>query len=267
MDTVAWPVGTDRHDTLRGGLVLSLALHALLFLTAIFYTVLRPHWGGGWGSNWGGGEATRMGVVSSLPGVPLPVPMMATRTTLANENPGLYQSEPEPKPQPTTEHEVEIPKFQQEVKPEKAIRVNKRIQKEPLEMPDNAVPFGLGGRPLTGSTTFSNAAGDGSLSFGQGGFGDRYPWYVEAVRNRISNNWLLSTISASITSAPRVYVTFDILRDGTITNVETTQSSGVPEVDRSALRAVLASNPLGPLPPDFPGSRVSVRFYFDFRRR
>ena len=52
-----------------------------------------------------------------------------------------------------------------------------------------------------------------------------------------------------------------------MTNVDVTQSSGIPEVDRSALRAVLASNPLGPLPSDYSGSKVSVEFYFDFRRR
>ena len=90
---------------------------------------------------------------------------------------------------------------------------------------------------------------------------------MAAVRNRISNNWLLSVISPNILSAPRVYLNFDILRDGTITNVRVTESSGIPEVDRSALRAVLASNPLGPLPADYAGNKVTVEFYFDFHRR
>ena len=113
---------------------------------------------------------------------------------------------------------------------------------------------------------FVNSAGDGGLSFGEGNFGDRYSWYVSAVRNRISSNWLLSTISPSILTAPRVYLTFDISRDGTVTDVRINQSSGRPEIDRSALRAVLASNPLGPLPPDYSGDKVTVEFYFDFRR-
>jgi hypothetical protein len=29
----------------------------------------------------------------------------------------------------------------------------------------------------------------------------------------------------------------------------------------------LASNPVGPLPPGYSGDKVSVEFYFDFRRR
>jgi len=114
---------------------------------------------------------------------------------------------------------------------------------------------------------FTNSAGEGELNVATGGFGERYGWYVAAVRNRISTNWLLSTISPNILTAPRVYLTFDIRRDGSIENVQITQSSGIPEVDRSAMRAVLASNPLGPLPSDFSGSTVSVNFYFDFRRR
>ena len=116
-------------------------------------------------------------------------------------------------------------------------------------------------------TQIVSGAGEGGLSFGEGGdFGERYGWYVASVRNRISSNWLLSKISPSILRAPRLYMTFTILRDGSITNVEITQSSGLPEVDRSALRAVLASNSLPALPPDYPGNRVKVNLYFDFRR-
>jgi TonB family protein len=59
---------------------------------------------------------------------------------------------------------------------------------------------------------------------------------------------------------------FTILRDGSVTDVEVTQPSGLPEVDRSALRAVLASNPLPALPPDYSGNKVKVKLYFDFRR-
>jgi protein TonB len=192
--------------------------------------------------------------------------MLTSGSTLATQSPGLYQSEaPAKLEQPS--QAAEIPKFQQEAAPEKVVRVATRLQKEKVETPENAVPFGLGGRPALAYSQFVNAAGEGSLGFGDGNFGARYGWYVAAVRNRISSNWLLSTISPNILTAPRVYINFDILRDGTVTNVRITQSSGVPQVDRSALRAVLASNPLGPLPPDYAGDKVSVEFYFDFRRR
>jgi protein TonB len=253
-----------RRENLSGTVLLSLFLHGLLFVAAVAYTNLGLRSGSGWGKSWDVSNAMHVGAVSSLPGVPLPAPMVATLNTVATQNPGVYKSEPEPPPPLKAE---EIPKFQQEVKPEKVVRINKHIQKETVEPPPNAVPFGLGGSPTMTTGQMTNAAGQGDITIPGGNFGERYGWYVNAVRGRISANWLLSTISPNILAAPRVSLTFDILRDGTVNNAQITQSSGIPEVDRSALRAVLASNPLGPLPPDYSGNKVSVDFYFDFHRR
>jgi TonB family protein len=61
-------------------------------------------------------------------------------------------------------------------------------------------------------------------------------------------------------------VTFQILPNGTIANVQVLRSSGNPSVDYSARRAVLDSNPLERLPAGYGGSNVSVEFWFDFRR-
>ncbi len=266
METATLSLFFDRRESLRGTVLVSLSLHVLLFIAAAGYTAVGARIGGGWGGRWGSGGATRVGAVASLPGVPLPSPMQPTRGTLATQNPGLYQTEVKAELEPPPARE-EIPKFDKSVAPEKAIRVAKRLQKDVPPPPENAVPFGLGGQPTVTYTQFANAGGEGGLSFGDGGFGERYGWYVAAVRNRISANWLLATISPNIVTAPRVYVNFQIERDGTVDNVRIQQSSGIPEIDRSALRAVLASNPLGPLPRDYAGNRVSVEFYFDFHRR
>jgi len=256
----------DRREDLRGMLLLSVALHSLLFVLAITYTTVGRRVGGAWGRGWGGGGSARISTVASLPGVPLPAPLLTGRSATAVDSPGLYRTQPSTPREPEKTAE-QIPKFKEATRPERAERIAKRIQPQELDMPDHAVPFGLGGKPSFTYSQIVNAAGEGGIGFGEAGFGDRYSWYVNAVRNRISSNWLLSTISPHITRAPRVYLNFDILRDGTITNVRIVQSSGIPEVDRSALRAVLASTPLGPLPTDYSGSRVSVEFFFDFQRR
>jgi protein TonB len=256
----------ERRERLGGTLAISAVMHVLLFALLVGYTALGSPFGGSWGKNWGSGSSTRIGAVASLPGVPLPAPLLTTHNTVASDNPGLHQTEPEPKPEPAPKA-VQIPKFQSSTKPEKAERVNTHIQKEKPVEAENAVPYGLGGQPSMSYTQIVSGAGQGGLSFGEGGdFGERYGWYVASVRNRISGNWLLSTISPNILSAPRLYMTFTILRDGNVTDVEITQSSGMPEVDRSALRAVLASNPLPPLPADYAGNRVKVNLFFDFHR-
>jgi periplasmic protein TonB len=254
---------TEGRESLRGPLLASIGLHAGLSALMLGYGLV--HFGGeSWGNPWEKGSSLRVRAVSSLPGVPLPPPLEVTPNTVANQNPGLYQTQPViPLP---LEHAQEIPKFKDEIKPEQPKRINTRIQKQQLTPPPNAIPFGANGEPAISYSQAQTAAGEAGISIGQGDFGSRYGWYVAAVRSRVSSNWLLSTISPTLVSAPRVYVDFNIGRDGTITGTRLAQSSGIPEVDNSALRAVEASNPLGPLPSDYSGSSVAVSFYFDFHR-
>ncbi|HEV2424219.1 MAG TPA: TonB family protein [Terriglobia bacterium] len=261
--TMPYALPTEGRESLRRPLLASIGLHAAMSVLMLTYGLLR-FGRGEWGNPWEKGSSMRVHAVSSLPGVPLPTPLQVTPNTVANESKGLYQSQPIP-PLPL-EHAEEIPKFKDEVKPEQSKRVNTRIQKQQLTPPPNAVPYGENGQPAMSYSQAQAAAGDAGISFGQGNFGSRFGWYVAAVRSRVSSNWLLSTISPTLMSAPRVYVSFDIQRDGTIANIRLAQSSGMPDVDRSALRAVEASSPLGPLPSDYSGSSVSVSFYFDFHR-
>ena len=52
-----------------------------------------------------------------------------------------------------------------------------------------------------------------------------------------------------------------------VTNVQILQSSGNASVDTSAVRAIQSSNPVNPLPKRVSaGNKVSVEFWFDFRR-
>jgi protein TonB len=265
MSAATFPI-FDHRDSLRGPLVASIIFHVLLTLFGVVYAFWGSRLGKGWGQSLNTGSAVHVNTVASLPGVPLPTPHITTPNTVAVESPGLYKNEPVPKPPPTPAAE-KIPKFKEAIKaPKQKVLANKRIEKEQIEPPPNAVPYGQGGRPTMSYSSVATSSGEAGIAFGQQDFGERYGWYVQAVRNRVSSNWLLSTISPSLLSAPRVYVDFDVNRDGSISNARVTQSSGIPEVDRSALRAVLASNPLAPLPADYSGNKVSVEFYFDLKR-
>jgi len=164
-------IAMSRLDRLRGSLLVSAGLHVLLGALALGYTALSLGRGVGWGNPWAG-SSTQVNVVNSLPGIPLPAPLLATPNTLATENPGLYQKEPEPKPEPPKDAE-EIPKFQDSVKPNPTVNVNKRIQKETLPPPPNAIPTGEGGRPSTTYGQFVNDEGSGGLAFGDKMFGAR----------------------------------------------------------------------------------------------
>lgn len=255
-----------RRDNLRGTLLASIILHIVLFIVVVTYTMFHFNLGPG-DNTWGAKDATHVGAVTSLPGLPLPQPMVTTPSQVVTQNTGVTQTPPPPKEEVPPEA-TKIPKFKDAVKPEKLERINKRIHKEEYEPPPDTVDYGLRGAPSINYTQVVTTAGSGGVAMGEGNsFGQRYAWYVAAMRNRISSNWLMNTVSPNISTAPRTYMTFEIQRDGSITNVQITQSSGIPEVDRSALRAVLASSPLPALPVDYRNSSVNVQFYFDFHRQ
>jgi len=55
-------------------------------------------------------------------------------------------------------------------------------------------------------------------------------------------------------------------RNNSHVNIQILQSSGNASVDNSAVRAILGSSPLNPLPGEYSGNKVSVEFWFDFKR-
>jgi len=255
---------TYSPPSLKKTLVWSGALHFSLLLAVIVGNFHR-HAGDPWGGP--GGGAIRVGLVGNLAGVPLPRPEAQTVSRVVDETKGLHKSEPRQKEPETAAKQ--IPEFERN-KPQRYITRPSRVLEDETPPPSGAIPYGEGGGPSLPYTQFAMGAGTtGGLGLsgpGGGDFGGRFPAYVEAVRRRISGNWLQSTVDPSVRWAPRVVMTFKILRDGTITNIERSRSSGIESVDRSALRALLDSNPLAPLPPEYNGSFVTVEFWFDFRR-
>lgn len=255
-------------DDLKKPFVWSLGFHALLFSSLVASTLLS-HRGELWGGA-GGDNSVSVGLVASVPGVTLPRPEAVTTSRVVDETKGLYKSEPQPKPKEILPEEKTIPEFKKEKAPRYITRPSK-ILEDKTPPPTNAVPYGQGGSPALPYSSFAMNSGQtkGGMGFsgpGGGDFAGRFPSYVDGVRNRISSNWLQSTVDPSVPWAPRAMFTFQILRDGTVTNVQMTQSSGIRSVDNSALRAILSSSPVSALPSGYSGNSVSVEFYFDFRR-
>ncbi len=268
-----------RHDRERfdRGVLISLGLHFVLTLVVLFSPVLFPVYGdSSWGDR-GGGDGMSVSIVASISGVPLPAPAVVNDKAAANESEGFY----EPEPQPPTEPVPELPVVEAEPIPETTAPVETTPPPPPASRtpspaptpaepesppePTNAIPFGQGGRPsINYGQTGDEGSGVGAV--GEGTFGERYGSYVRAISQRISQNWLQGMVRGNVRNAPRIYISFDILRDGSITNVKITTGSGIASLDRSARRAVLASNPLGPLPSDFRGRSINVSFWFDYQR-
>lgn len=257
---------TQPDETLRRFILISVLLHLLLVAFATVSTFLSRS-----GENWGGpGGSITVGVVGSVPAIPLPRPEVESPNRVVDESKGLFKAEPQPKPKPEPDA-VPIPKFEKN-KPPKYVTRPSKVLENTTPPPTNAIPYGGGGTPSIPVTSFAMGAGTTEAGFsfsggvGGGDFASRFSWYVEAVQRRISGNWLQSTVDPSVAYAPRVEVTFTILRDGTITNLQILHSSNNYSVDSSALRAVKASSPLDRLPPQYSGSEVNVDFFFDYHR-
>ena|SRR5438105_10425228 len=252
----------EREDW-KGPFAWSAFLHACLFAGIAAYAIIV---GGQHGEDWGGavrGEALSATLVSSAR-VPLPANPVETQNVLANQSMGISVSPPpviqqEPQAVPIPEPEVKF-----KPKPPSVSRTRTPVLPPPE---DNQVPFGQGG-PVSGPYgTFSTNNAKGGFSFAGGGdFGSLYAWYVNVVRQKVAENWLKYEIDPNINAARRVYIVFDILRNGEPVNVQIEQSSGVPSLDQSAVRALQRIDSFGPLPPGYSGSKVSVEFWFDYKR-
>jgi protein TonB len=251
------------HDRWGRPLAWSAGLHVgvaffLLVYSAAFYGTSGATWGSG-----GGGEAIGATLVTTVPIAATPA---QTENVLANESKGLTKSQP--KIEEKEPDAIEIQGKNAKKKPKKEETATKTKAQPQPEEESNQVAFGEGG-PVSGPYgTFSAAGAKGGFGFtgGGGDFGTRFAWYVQAVQRTVSQNWLKYEIDPRITSAQRVYITFDISRDGHPSNVQVEQSSGVPSLDISAVRAIQRIDTFGPLPSEYSGSKVSVEFWFDYKR-
>ena len=250
------------HDKWGRNLAWSAGLHLAVAGSIILYAAVAS---GGKGSAWGaggGGDAMGVTLVSS---VPLPASTVQTQNVLANESKGITQSQP--KAEKKEPEAIPIPDKNAKIKPKPRSSAQQKPKPEEEEA-SNVVPFGEGG-PVSGPYGNFNAGGaKGGFGFtgGGGDFGSRYAWYVRVVQQKVSENWLKYEVDPGISDARRVYVTFDIVRDGHPTNVQIEQSSGVPSLDQSAVRALQRIDTFGPLPPDYSESKVSVEFWFDYKK-
>lgn len=207
-----------------------------------------------------------VGIVQSI-GLNLPRPELTTQTKIASESKGLGQTEvaktETKEPEPPDPAAFEITEKKKEPK-----RQERPVKKAPPQIaqtapPPEVVPFGEGGTPGFTYSQFSGSAGSGGIGVGEGAFGARYGWYVRQIRDIVSSNWQKNMVDPGVRSAPRVYIQFEIQRDGSVANEFVKESSNIPSLDRSGLRAIRASR----FPP-LPGgeTRLVVEFYFEYSR-
>ena len=87
-----------------------------------------------------------------------------------------------------------------------------------------------------------------------------YSYYVRQMFGRVFQNWQRVPVRGTAFTIIR----FTIMRDGRLQDIQVEESSGVPQLDRAASRAVYLSDPLPPLPQSYPRDRVGVHLRFEY---
>lgn len=111
----------------------------------------------------------------------------------------------------------------------------------------------------TGTAGIGTAPGVGKAGV-MGLEGGPFPFsdYLERMIGLIGKRWQRPQTGAE----PSATVYFIIDRNGRVRDVEISEPSGIGAFDRAALRAVLESSPLPPLPPGYSGQWLGVHLAF-----
>lgn len=92
-----------------------------------------------------------------------------------------------------------------------------------------------------------------------------FAYYLYMLQNRIQQNWTAPYQNIDQTHESTI-ISFQILRDGSITNLSIDKSSGKSIWDRSAQRAIESLRQLPPLPEDYPEEILTVHVEFEVHR-
>jgi TonB family protein len=131
----------------------------------------------------------------------------------------------------------------------------------PVPQAGPALPGGAGGPPGPAQPGIGAAGGTGVFSTDIADA--QLAWYRAAVVASLQSRWIRPVLEG-VRGTLSVTVTFEVDRDGTVRNAAVEVSSGVPSLDRSALRAVEESSPLPPLPSGWGQPPFAARFEFRF---
>jgi hypothetical protein len=130
-------------------------------------------------------------------------------------------------------------------------------------------PIG-GGGPVQGSG--GHGGGGGGRGTAYGGIemltdpqGVDFQSYLERVYYTVKRNWF-AVMPGSVELGEKgiVYLTFKIYRNGSVPAEEPIieRNSGKEPLDRAAFSSVRASSPFEPLPPQFPGPYIELRYRY-----
>jgi periplasmic protein TonB len=249
----------EQPDRLSGWLIGSLSLHIAFASALIWYTVAGPGKAVQWGSPTGGG----FGAVAVNPVARIPLPSNAgPQNPVANDTKSMVptpppKAKPQPKAQPKQPDETAIALKGRAAKERpKPYSAPNKFREQQKDLPNQV--YNSAGQALS-SPMYAKPGGGGVGVGDNSPFGTQFGWYAERLMAQVGQHWQTAGLDPRSHAAS---VVFTIRRDGSVTGVRLSQSSGNMAMDLSAQRAIFESQPFAPLPPQFPRNEATVELKF-----
>jgi len=246
-------------NRMADGFAGSFVLHGVITAVLLGWTLIH-HSSENWGDSTNG--AIQATMVSDIP---LP-PKQPT-----DQNNVLATDTPSPAPVAPTPKTVEAPKPEAipiPVKPTKPPKIAEKTapppppHPQPTKVDPNKAPTGEATGVRLAMSSTQTRAGTISIGTQDSAFGSRFAYYVEQIKQKVASQWYTGMLDPQA-AGHRVYITFQVERDGTPTSIQIAQRSGDATLDQTALNAVRHIDTFGPLPEAYTGSHINVTYYFD----
>jgi len=248
-------------DQFAGGFAGALMLHGGIAVLLISWALFTSS-GRSWGTNIENNGSIRATMVNALPlppkaamnpdnvlatEAPSPAPVIATQRTVEAQRPDAVDIPAKTeKPAQTAEKTTPPPP----------------LHPQPVKEDPNKAQTGEASGLNVAMSSTQTKAGTISVGVTDAAFGTRFAYYIEQINRSLAKEWYVGMLDAQA-SGRRVYITFQIARDGTPSHVKIESASGDKTLDDTALSAVEHIETFGPLPDAYQGSYVNVQYYFE----
>jgi protein TonB len=88
--------------------------------------------------------------------------------------------------------------------------------------------------------------------------------YAQAIKERIAGQWKYPQEARKKKLEGRLLAVFSLSREGALTRLDITESSGHDVLDREAERAIQGAAPFPPFPSTITVSRLNINVSFDY---
>jgi protein TonB len=230
-----------------GAFLLHIAIAGAILLYAFLGGLFHHSF---WG-NPGPGSSIQVSLVSNA--LPLPADHPNNDNVLATEKPSDAPAPPTPKAQQAVdETAIPISGKQQKLPPKKDVQTTPKTQAhQPPPRQENRAQFGeQAGANMPRATMAQPSAAAQPVSVTNGDFGTRFPWYVEGIKRKVSQNWIPGQVDPRTPKGATVQISFKVSRQGTPSAFRISTASGSPTLDRSCLLATQRVDTFGDLPRD-----------------